>query len=156
MNRFEISYRTDGLIKWMNMIIWKNQWKIFCVALASGQVASPYALNGLISAHLPPTDMAHNKVGRKHIDIQKVFFTLYHIGHCCIMWSKATVQQCGPTITLGHSCINVATRIVEAQGWPRRDRGDEWAKSPWSQAPVKFTERCGPVGNTPSCSEGLG
>lgn len=67
------------------------------------------------------------------------------------------MQQCGSTITLGHSCINVAMRIVEAQGWPRQDRGDMWAKSPWSQAPVKFTERCGPVGNTSaSCSEGPG
>jgi hypothetical protein len=28
------------------------------------------------------------------------------------------VQQCVSTITIGHSCANVATRMVEAKGCP--------------------------------------
>jgi hypothetical protein len=36
-----------------------------------------------------------------------------------LMCSKTTdAQRYGPTMTLGHSCTNVATRMLEAQGCP--------------------------------------
>jgi hypothetical protein len=46
------------------------------------------------------------------------------------------VQQCVPTIILGHSCTNVATRMVEAQGCPGLlpKAGERWpmGANPWS------------------------
>jgi hypothetical protein len=96
--------------------------------------------------------LASNRIGRvyslEYTDIPKVFFTSHHVGAIVSLISSKTfvAQQCVQTNTLGHSCSNVATRMVEAKGCPRlvAKTGQSWSvgKSPWSnnrlgQAPTK-------------------
>jgi hypothetical protein len=88
-----------------------------------------------------------NKIGKvyslKYTDIPKVSFNL-HVGHCCTVIQGIVVQKCVPTMTLGHSFTNVATRTVESQGcpglvanaaerWPMRQ--SSWSNNCWGASP---------------------
>jgi hypothetical protein len=84
----------------------------------------------------------NNKIGTvyclEHTDISKVVFTPHHVGHwyCNVFIVTILAQQCVPRMFSGHSCANVATRMVKAQGCPGlvSKAGESWpvGQSPWS------------------------
>jgi hypothetical protein len=53
--------------------------------------------------------MAGNLYSLEYIDIAEVLFSPYQVGHCFT------------NVLQGHSCITVATKMVEPQGCPGRE-----------------------------------